>query len=93
MSGPAFRARAQLDSPQIVTIASLAAQSGRYFGAAVRMEYLRRDLDRDLRDAVEAECSLLTPEIDLKWDVIEQGARASHAHPDGRSRQLCPILR
>ena len=72
MSGPAFRARAQLDSPQIVTIASLAAQSGRYFGAAVRMEYLRRDLDRDLRDAVEAECSLLTPEIDLKWDVIEQ---------------------
>lgn len=43
--------------------------AGRYFGAAVRADQLAGD-DR-LRAVLLRDCSVITPEIHLKWDAVE----------------------
>jgi endo-1,4-beta-xylanase len=58
--------------PDLMASSSLfktAQSSGRYFGAAARIE----DIDRDseLRELLLRDFSSLTPEIHLKWDSLE----------------------
>jgi endo-1,4-beta-xylanase len=55
------------DEPLCVT----AARSGRYFGAALRIQDIERE--NDLRGAVLRECAHITPETALKWDAVEPG--------------------
>lgn len=52
------------------SLSQIAARSGRYFGAAVRIEDIFAE--SDLRGAVLRECAILTPEISLKWDAVER---------------------
>lgn len=47
----------------------LAWRSGRLFGAAVRSDQLAAE--PALSKAVAAECGMITPEIHLKWNSIE----------------------
>jgi endo-1,4-beta-xylanase len=47
----------------------MAAEAGRYYGSAVRIERIGRD--GDYREAILRECAYLTPESDLKWTNIE----------------------
>ena len=48
---------------------AVASSIGLTFGTAVRLKYLTDEAD--LRLAVQAQCGELTPEIGLKWAVIE----------------------
>lgn len=54
---------------RVNSLHQLAAQGGRVFGAAVRIDQLKAE--PKLRQTVIAECGLLTPEIHLKWNSIE----------------------
>lgn len=49
------------------TLREAAERRGRYFGAALRPEFLS---DERLRRAVLGDCGSLTPEIHLKWDAL-----------------------
>lgn len=51
------------------SLASSTNQAGRLFGAAVRPDQIERE--EDLRNAVLQDCCCVTPEIHLKWDVLE----------------------
>ena len=51
------------------SLARMAAEAGRYYGSAVRIERIGRD--GDYREAILRECAYLTPESDLKWTNIE----------------------
>lgn len=48
----------------------LAAEQGRYFGSAVRLDTIRRDAE--LKSALVRDCACLTPELALKWAAIER---------------------
>ena len=56
-------------SPSGSGLNTLASSLGMSFGCAVRLDQLNSD--GDLRAAVLAQCGELTPEIGLKWAVIE----------------------
>ena len=53
----------------VPTLASAAAGSGRFSGAAVRFSQL--SADPAYRDLVHRECSSITPELELKWAAAE----------------------
>ena len=57
--------RADADPP---SLASAAAASGRYFGAAIRSDYLD---DKPFAQALGAQFSSVTPENEMKWGVVE----------------------
>jgi len=61
------------------SLSQLAARSGRYFGAAVRIEDILAEAD--LRGTVLRECASLTPEIALKWDAVERSPGAFRFGP------------
>ena len=46
-----------------------AGRAGMLFGAAVRASHLREDAD--FRAAITRECSVITPELELKWAWLE----------------------
>lgn len=50
-------------------LAAAAARRRLFFGAAVRPDQL--EAEGDLRQAVLAECSCITPELALKWGAVE----------------------
>ena len=52
-----------------VSLKAAARSSGRYFGAAVRMDQI--EAEPALRRAVLEDCDSLTPEIHLKWDCLQ----------------------
>jgi endo-1,4-beta-xylanase len=62
-------------------LATAASKKGLYFGTAVRSGQLVSD--PVLRQAVVRDCSMITPEIELKWDATEPArGRLSLAGPD-----------
>jgi endo-1,4-beta-xylanase len=50
-------------------LAGVAAEHGKFYGAAVRSDQLAQQ--PDLRAAILAECAYIVPEIELKWAAIE----------------------
>ncbi|RIK87367.1 MAG: glycosyl hydrolase family 10 [Hyphomicrobiales bacterium] len=68
VAGAALLAAApsRADTP---SLNDLARRSGRVFGAAMRADQLAAE--PALRKAAAAECGMLTPEIHLKWNSIE----------------------
>jgi endo-1,4-beta-xylanase len=63
---PAFPSETKASPP---SLNAAAARNGRYFGAAVRTEYMERD--PRLREEIVQHCGWITPEIHLKWNSIE----------------------
>jgi endo-1,4-beta-xylanase len=51
------------------SLGEISRSRGLYFGSAVRLDELAAE--QDLREAVFRECSLLVPELTLKWAAIE----------------------
>jgi endo-1,4-beta-xylanase len=72
LSNPAHRSPMQVisDGAGIDSLDQLAKRRGLYFGCAVRPDQLRAE--QDLRETVIQQCSHITPEISLKWDVLER---------------------
>lgn len=69
---PSVSQRTSPTYPGFMTSSSLdkaAHGSGRYFGAAARIDDITSDTD--LRQVVQHDCGSLTPEIHLKWDALE----------------------
>jgi endo-1,4-beta-xylanase len=62
-SGEAAAAR-----PRSPSLARAAAVSGRYFGAAARIDQIQEEAP--LRQAVLRDCAWVTPEVHLKWDAV-----------------------
>ena len=60
---------APLPGPGASGLGAAARQSGRCYGAAVRLAVIRQD--RDFSAAIARECSCVTPELELKWATIE----------------------
>jgi endo-1,4-beta-xylanase len=65
MAGPLARHAGATGS----SLADIAAKKGLTFGAAVRARQLASE--PALRQAMLRDCAVLTPEVELKWDVIE----------------------
>src|ERR1700722_17023883 len=72
LSNPAHRSPMQglSDGAGLDSLDQLAKRRGLYFGCAVRPDQLRAE--QDLRETVIQQCSHITPEISLKWDVLER---------------------
>lgn len=51
------------------SLAAAARRNGRSYGAAARLDHLRKD--RAFAATVAAECAQLTPEVELKWAALE----------------------
>jgi endo-1,4-beta-xylanase len=67
---------------QQASLATLAAGRRRFFGTAARIDQI--DSEPVLRSAILRDCSCLTPEIDLKWAVLEpRQGRFAFAPADG----------
>jgi endo-1,4-beta-xylanase len=65
---PALPAAAR--SPEAMpSLRHQATSGGRFFGAAVRADQI--EADAELRERIIHECGVLTPEIHLKWNSIE----------------------
>lgn len=56
-------------SPPNTSLTQIASESGRYFGTAARLDQIRSE--NDLCETILRECSYLTPELALKWAMIE----------------------
>ena len=66
-------------------LAAAASRRGWFFGSAVRLEQLQTE--PALRAAVLQDCTMLTPEVDLKWNAIEPApGRWSLGNIDGLVR-------
>jgi len=64
------------------SLARAAARSGRYFGAAARIEQI--EAESPLRRSVLRDCAWLTPEVALKWDAAwPEPGRLDFAAADG----------
>jgi len=50
-------------------LAAMASRRGWFFGSAVRLEQLQAE--PALRAAILQDCTMLTPEVDLKWNAVE----------------------
>lgn len=57
------------------SLKAVAQSGGRYYGAAVQLSQI--ESDGDFRETVLRDCSCLTPEIHLKWDLL-QPRRGAH---------------
>ena len=61
------------------TLSRAASESGRYFGAAARIDQI--DAEPKLRSVYVENCSYISPEIHLKWNCIEPSKGRFHFKP------------